>query len=105
MQFSNCSLPTSSSIQLNCRIGKLMDMVNSEDKGCGKPLYENNLTITLPFRLDMSKIMESVPENAHKIKSAQGKREATAHCFYPKNPRSHQIRLVSSRFKPIEGGV
>ncbi|KAI1243165.1 hypothetical protein IHE44_0000747 [Lamprotornis superbus] len=100
----------SSSIQLNCkkgyrRIGKQMDMVNSEDKGRGKPLYENNLTITLPFRLEMTNgnnnngkqwIMENVSKKAYKIKSTQGEREDNGHCFYqknPKNPRSHQLRL------------
>lgn len=43
-------------------------MVNSEDKGCGKPLYENNLTMTPPFRLEMTKVMESISKKSTKSK-------------------------------------
>lgn len=61
-----------------------MDTLNNEDKSYGKALYENNLTITLPFRLEMTKVIENVLKNAYKIKSAQGEREDTGHCFYQK---------------------
>lgn len=84
-----------------------MDKVNSEDKGYGKSLYENNLTIPLSSRLEMFEVVGNVPNKAYKIKTARGEREHTCHYFYQKKPkpsRNHQIRLVSSRFKPIKGG-
>lgn len=90
MQFSNYSLPTSSSIQFNSkkgysRIGKHMDMVNGEDKGCEKPLYENNLTITLAFRLEMTKEWK-VPKKSLQNQKCPGRERGYRSLLLPKNP-------------------
>lgn len=84
-----CQLPplyNSNAKKVYSRIGKHMDKVNSEDKGYGKSLYENNLTIPLSSRLEMIEVVGNVPNKTYKIKSAQGEREDTCHYFYQKKP-------------------
>lgn len=50
-----------------------MDTVNSEDKRYWKPLYENSLTITVTFRLEMTEVMESVPKKSLQTQKCTGR--------------------------------
>lgn len=53
--------------------------------------------------MEVTEVMEKVGKKPMKSKQP-GEREDAGHYFCQSIPRSHQIRLVSSRLKHTEGG-